>query len=365
MKRIYVPLLTWRPIHTVHRVRLVLQTLMRSTGDDALLVPFPQYPIYTALAALFNVKVYGYYLDESQEWSLTVAELERAAAEARAEGKVVKAIAVISPGNPTGQVLSYANMAEIVKFCAREGVVLLADEVYQINIYQAGLGFVSFKKVAMDLLNDPAHGGLIADGLELASFHTASKGVSGECGIRGGYFELFGFDPAIKAQMLKLASITLCPNTPGQIATAIMVNPPRDDSPSAVAHSAQVNETLASLGRRGAKIAAALNTLEGVTCNPPAGAMYAFPQVRLPAAAIAAAEAADVQPDVFYCMELLKATGIVTAAGSGFGQRDGTWHFRTTFLPPEHQVDTFTAKLADFHNGFIQRFGGGVSTGEL
>ena len=68
--------------------------------------------------------------------------------------------------------------------------------------------------------------------------------------------------------------------------------------------------------------------------------MYAFPQIVLPKAAIAAAKAAGRKPDAFYAMAVLEATGIVMVPGSGFGQVDGTWHFRTTFLPPvlfDHQ----------------------------
>ncbi len=71
--------------------------------------------------------------------------------------------------------------------------------------------------------------------------------------------------------------------------------------------------------------------------------MYAFPQITLPPGAIKAAAAAGVVPDVFYCLALLDATGIATTPGSGFGQKSGTFHFRTTILLPEN-------KLAEFCN---------------
>ena len=92
--------------------------------------------------------------------------------------------------------------------------------------------------------------------------------------------------------------------------------------------------------RRAIKLVDGLNSLEGVSCNQPQGAMYAFPQVTLPPKAIAAAEAAGKVPDTFYALALLEATGIVVVPGSGFGQVEGTWHFRTTFLPPEDEMDS-------------------------
>ena len=75
--------------------------------------------------------------------------------------------------------------------------------------------------------------------LQLVSFHSTSKGFLGECGLRGGYFELVGFDPEVKAQLLKLVSIGLCSNTLGQIATGLMVAPPK---PGSASHATFANQ---------------------------------------------------------------------------------------------------------------------------
>merc|ERR1712224_566862 len=131
----------------------------------------------------------------------------------------VRGLVIINPGNPTGQCLDRDAMEEIVTFAVKEGLVLMADEVYQENVYDDKKSFTSFKKVAVEM-------GIASKGLELVSYHTASKGFIGECGIRGGYFETYNMDPDVKAQLYKLASITLCANTPGQIAIGLMVNPP-------------------------------------------------------------------------------------------------------------------------------------------
>ena len=101
---------------------------------------------------------------------------------------------------------------------------------------------------------------------------------------------------------------------------------------------------------------AALNTMEGVSCTSIDGAMYAFPTITLPAKAVQAAADAEVQPDAFYCLELLEKTGIVTVPGSGFGQKEGTFHFRTTILPPDDSLDEVIALLKVFHTKFLQRF---------
>lgn len=92
-------------------------------------------------------------------------------------------------------------------------------QVYQENVYDGELPFHSFKKVLREMPDAPP--------LQLVSFHSTSKGFLGECGLRGGYFELVNFDPEVQAQLLKLVSIGLCSNTLGQIGTGLMVRPPR------------------------------------------------------------------------------------------------------------------------------------------
>lgn len=341
-------------------VRLIMTTIL-SPGRDGILVPFPQYPIYTALGALLNVSTVGYYLDEATGWSLDVAELERALATSlRTNPDIkIKAIVIISPGNPTGQRLSIENMEQIVRFCVENGLMLIADEVYQDNVYSDGPGFHSFKKVLSLMAESRTVDNGIRSGaqqLELVSFHSISKGYYGECGFRGGYFELQNFEAEVKAEMYKLASLSICANTPGQIATGLMVNPPQPDDASYALWQQQRQRVLASLKRRAEQITSTLQRLPGVTCNTIEGAMYAFPQVMLPDRAIEFAAKSGIAPDLLYCLELLNATGIVTVPGSGFRQREGTYHFRTTILPPEEQVSDYMRLITEFHTAFLQRY---------
>jgi aspartate/methionine/tyrosine aminotransferase len=140
------------------------------------MIPIPQYPIYSATLDLFDAHKIGYYLDEEHNWDLNMKELERSLKEAQDKGVEVRGFVLINPGNPTGQVLTEKAVKDIVKFCSKHNLVLLADEVYQENVYDNKSKFVSCKKAAHDM------GLLEKDTIELASFHSTSKGILGECG---------------------------------------------------------------------------------------------------------------------------------------------------------------------------------------
>lgn len=90
---------------------------------------------------------------------------------------------VINPGNPTGQVLRREDLEALIKICHRNELVIVADEVYQQNTYKDNLPFLSVRKVLAEM------GEPYSDNVELISMHSISKGLLGECGFRGGYFE--------------------------------------------------------------------------------------------------------------------------------------------------------------------------------
>ncbi|ELR24802.1 alanine aminotransferase, mitochondrial, putative [Acanthamoeba castellanii str. Neff] len=316
----------------------ILQCLIRDE-KDGILIPIPQYPLYSATIPMLGGTQLKYYLDEEKGWSLNIAELESIVEQALAKGVTPRAMVVINPGNPTGQCLDTANMQQVIEFCHRRRVLLMADEVYQANSYIRP--FTSFKKVLRSM-------GEAYAGFELVSFHSVSKGVIGECGHRGGYMELVGLDIAVKQQIYKLASISLCPNIAGQVVVDLMVRPPKPGDDSHDQFQRETQATFESLKKRAGLLATALNQLEGVTCNPAEGAMYLFPRIRLPQRAIDEAKRLCRAPDVFYCFALLDATG--------FGQRDGTFHFRTTFLPQEEQIRSVVAAMAAFHARFMDQW---------
>merc|ERR1719277_1897909 len=282
----------------------------------------------------------GYFLDEEKGWGINIEELERSVAEFKKSGGTPRAIAVINPGNPTGQVLSREAMEGVLKFAEREQLMVLADEVYQDNIHADGKEFVSFRKLAKEL----------GTTTEVFSFHSVSKGVTGECGLRGGLVHCHNVDQGVIEQMYKLASISLCSNVLGQALMASVVTPPPMGGPSRAAWEAERNEIYAALKRKAKRVTERLNSIEGISCQPIEGAMYAFPQVTIKGEILKKATARATQPDQVYCLEMVERTGIVTVPGSGFGQKPGTFHFRMTILPDEETLEKVLDDIEKFHN---------------
>jgi alanine transaminase len=195
-----------------------------------------------------------------------------------------------------------------------------------------------------------------ADKVELVSFHSTSKGIIGECGMRGGYLELVNIHPDTKDQVYKSLSVNLCSNLPGQVMCDMMVNEPKPGDPSYESYKAEFDKIFQSLQRRALKLVNGLNSLEGVTCNPSSGAMYAFPSIAFPQKWLDHCKAKGIPADTQYCLDLLDATGICVVPGSGFGQVEGTFHFRTTFLPQEDKMDGVNERLSKFHGSFMDKF---------
>jgi len=328
-------------------IRACLKLLTGPGGDKrpGVMIPIPQYPLYSASLAEYDMDQVGYYLDEARGWALDVAELERSY-NASKDKSDIKAIVIINPGNPTGQVLSRDNIEAVIKFAAEKKLFVFADEVYQHNVYADGSAFHSFKKVMTEM-------GAPYSGLELASFMTCSKGYMGECGIRGGYAEVINMDPGVFAMLQKSISAKLCPTVIGQACMDVVVNPPTSGEPSFGSFDSEVKSTLASYAERAKLVADTLNSIEGITCNTVQGAMYAFPQIKFPEKALAAAAEAGQPADVFYAFQLLEATGICIIPGSGFGQQPGTFHFRTTILPQKDMINEMLGRLKEFHMKFL------------
>ncbi|XP_043726285.1 glutamate--glyoxylate aminotransferase 2 isoform X1 [Telopea speciosissima] len=330
-------------------VMQILNIIIRGEGDG-ILVPLPQYPLYSAGISLFGGSLISYYLEETANWGLDINSARQSVAQARSRGITVRAMVIINPGNPTGQCLSVENLKEIIRFCYQEKLALLADEVYQQNIYQDERSFVSAKKVLMDM------GPPFSKDIQLVSFHSVSKGYYGECGQRGGYFEMTNIPPETVDEIYKVASISLSPNVPAQIFMGLMVNPPK---PGDISHDQFVRESKAvieSLRRRAHIMTDGFNSCRNVVCNFTEGAMYSFPQIRLPPKALEAAKRAGKVPDVFYCLKLLEATGISTVPGSGFGQKEGVFHLRTTILPAEEEMPAIMASFQKFNDEFMEQY---------
>ena len=184
------------------------------------MLPIPTYPLFSAAITLYGGHGCPYYLNEERGWQLDHEELERSISSARKAGKTVKAIVVINPGNPTGAIFSEETIQKILEFSVKNKLVVITDEVYRDNFYKENAVFSSFRKV---LENMPTQ---VKNNCELASLHSASKGLVGESGLRGGYLYMHNFNPKVLEQLVKLKSISLCSSTPGQAMVELMCNPP-------------------------------------------------------------------------------------------------------------------------------------------
>ena len=228
---------------------------------------------------------------------MNINNLEQAYQSAKAKGVTPRGLVFINPGNPTGQCLDEANLMSLIKFCVDHNMVIMADEVYQENIYNSTRPFISARAT---LAKMEKH---YQDKAEMISFHTVSKGAYGECGMRGGdtiflssmyiastynffssqhaiitvnfegYMEIYNMDSGFIDQLYKMSSINLSPNVVGQLAVGIMVNPPKPGDPSYPLFKKEKDEVIESLKRRARRMTDAFNSMEGVTCQETDGAM--------------------------------------------------------------------------------------------
>ena len=314
----------------------VLEALI-SGPRDGILVPIPQYPLYSATITRCGGVLVGYHPHEESGWTLSRDNLEEPLRRAQADGVDVKAVVVINPGNPTGALLDEASMREVVDVARERGLAIIADEVYQENTY--GRPWTSFARIVG------------ARDVPLFSLHSVSKGFYGECGHRGGYLEIRhppkvdGADVRLDEVLLKQASVNLCPNTMGQFLVHLMATGPKPGSPTAEVFERERRQILADLEAKARMIRGYFEQMDGVECFGQTGAMYLFPRLsKLPPGT----------GDFAYCMALLEETGMVTVNGAGFGQAPGTHHLRVAFLPPFELIEEVMPRWVDFHNRYVR-----------
>ena len=288
---------------------------------DELLVPAPDYPLWTASASLSGGNPGHYLCDENNGWLPDVDDI-RAKITPR-----TRAIVVINPNNPTGVMYPDALLREIVQIAREHNLIIMADEVYD--------------KVLYDGVRHTALASLSTDVLTL-TFNSLSKAYRA-CGYRAGWMIVSG-DKTMARDYIEglnmLANIKLGSNVPGQWAIQ-----------TALGGYQSINDLVKPGGRlcRQRDLAYELITaIPGITCVKPQAALYMFPKLD-PAMY-------PIEDDRQFFLDVLRATRVMLVQGTGFNYPDNQ-HFRIVFLPHEDDLREAIARLAVFLENYRKRYG--------
>jgi alanine-synthesizing transaminase len=298
-------------------ITMATNTLL-DNGDEVLL-PMPDYPLWTAATSLSGGTPVHYLCDESNNWMPNLDDI-RAKITPRTKG-----IVVINPNNPTGVVYTDALLLEIVAIAREHGLVILADEVYD--------------KVLYDGVKHTALGSLSTDVLTL-TFNSLSKSYR-SCGYRAGWMVVSG-NKKVATDYIEglnmLSNMKLCSNVPGQWAIQ-----------TALGGYQSINDLVCEGGRlrRQRDLAYELITaIPGVSCVKPQAALYMFP--RLDPAVYPIAD------DRQFFLELLRETRVMLVQGTGFNWQQPD-HFRIVFLPHEDDLREAIGRVAKFLESYRKR----------
>ena len=282
-----------------------------SEGDE-MLVPAPDYPLWTAVASLSGGKPVHYLCDEANGWMPNLDDI-RAKVTSR-----TKAIVVINPNNPTGALYSNELLLRIIEIAREHNLVIMADEVYDKVLYD-GVKHTALASLATDVLT--------------LTFNSLSKAYR-SCGFRAGWMVISGDKESARDYIEginMLANIKLGSNVPGQYAIQ-----------TALGGYQSIHDLVKEGGRlrRQRDLAYELiSAIPGVSCVKPQAALYMFPRLD--------PKMYPIQDDRQFFMEVLRATRVMLVQGSGFNYPDNQ-HFRIVFLPHEDDLREAISRLAKF-----------------
>ena len=288
---------------------------------DELLIPAPDYPLWTAVTSLSGGVPVHYVCDEANGWMPSLDNI-RSKITPRTRG-----IVVINPNNPTGVAYSRELLQGIVDIAREHGLVIFADEVYDKVLYDDTV-HIALASLSTDVLT--------------LTFNSLSKSYR-SCGYRAGWMVISGDKAAAKDYiegLTMLANIKLCANVPGQWAVQ-----------TALGGYQSINDLVKEGGRlrRQRDLAYELITaIPGVSCVKPQAALYMFPRLD--------PKIYPIADDRQFFLEVLQETKVMLVQGTGFNYPD-TQHFRLVFLPHEDDLRVAIGRLAKFLEGARRRFG--------
>jgi alanine-synthesizing transaminase len=300
---------------------IVLSMNALLNDGDEVLVPMPDYPLWTAAISLSGGTPVHYLCDESKDWEPSIEDIR-----AKVTPKT-KAMVVINPNNPTGAIYSEAVLKNMIQVARENDLILFADEIYDKTVYDDA------KHIAL--------GSLSTDVLTI-SFNGLSKNYR-SCGYRAGWMVVSG-DKSGAADYIEglnmLSSMRLCANVPGQYAIQ-----------TALGGYQSIDELVAEGGRlrRQRDLALELiNQIPGVTCMKPKAALYLFPKLD--------PKIYPIEDDQQFIADLLREEKVLMVQGSGFNWPHPD-HFRVVFLPHEDVLREAIGRLAKYLQRYRQRMG--------
>lgn len=297
-------------------ILMALQGLL-DNGDEVL-IPSPDYPLWTAAVNLAGGKAVHYRCDELSDWMPDLADLRSKIT------KKTKALVLINPNNPTGAVYSDAMLLELLAIAREHKLVVMSDEIYDKILYD-GTTHTSTAALADDLFI-LTFGGL-SKNYRIAGFRVGWIFLSGAKHLAKSYIEGLNI----------LASMRLCANVPCQHAVQ-----------TALGGYQSINELVVPGGRLYDQMDLAhklVSEIDGLSCVRPKGAMYLFPKIDR--------KKIKVKDDEQFVLDFLRQHKVLLVHGTAFNWPEPD-HFRIVFLPHKEQLEMAIGRLGQFVHGYSQ-----------
>lgn len=289
-------------------------TALVNDGEN-ILTPTPGYPLYTAIQSKLQMYENPYYLKEENGWQPDIDDIKSKINEK------TKAIVIINPNNPTGSNGDIETLNQLIDLALEHNLVIFADEIYD-KLLMDGSNHTSIASLNSEV---PiiTFGGLSKNYM-VPGFRIGWGVVSGNKNMLSDYLEAIN----------KILRSRLSANHPEQYAIVGALE----------GNQEHLEIAMQKLTRRRNMTVDMLNAIDGISCVKPEGAFYAFPKL-------------DIKnSDNHFVAELIKETGVVVVPGTGFGQVEGTNHFRLVFLPPEETLEKAYNKIGDFFKKYVDKF---------
>ena len=304
----------------VSELIVMAMNALLDSGDEVL-VPTPDYPLWTAAVSLSGGKARHYLCDEGSGWLPDLDDIRSKIS------SNTRAIVIINPNNPTGALYPVELLKEIVEIARQHQLIIYADEIYDKVLYD-GATHTSIASLAEDVLCITFNG--LSKNYRAAGFRAGWLVVSGEKRHAQDYIEGLNM----------LASMRLCSNVPAQFGIQ-----------TALGGYQSINDLVAPGGRlcRQRDLAwSMLNDMPGVTCVKPQAAMYLFPRLD--------PHMYPIADDQQFILELLQQERVLLVQGSGFNWPSPD-HFRVVFLPNTDDLSEALGRVARFLDGYRKRHG--------